>query len=480
MTSSSNSVSDQPIVLETHKRLSESITWEILRDYHSKRGVSAFEVVPYKVTNNCLFVSMMTDLLLASMNDHEDIIDTQYVQQILELGSGSGCFGFRLMSQLERKKNRFEKFRNLKVKYSMTDFADSNVEAWRIHPAMQTLVEAGLIEFDTLNINTELDKKVTQNHNPLIVIANYLIDDLHHDGFFVENGKVLECLYSAQYSCSQDDAEKLPKPGNLSWNIRNVEITEDSFADKTVYEVLKSYEDQEGFGFALPVGAFRLIQQLRQLTDENFVFIGADWGSTTLWSKTPITPTIHGGETGSLSVSVNFDALKKYVTLIGGNCEIAEVFGLKIFVITMIKNSRRQDHVMFELHERIAAENPPGLFSFMCEMIASSPEQIPVVGLLVRCLKSCHYEPEILLLFVDRFFDRLIQAIEKLNAADAVILNEVLAKVLQNVYSVSGVSIDSTLTSDPAANLIKVWKAAQTANFAQDARNTIVRNAYIN
>ena len=81
-----------------------------------------------------------------------------------------------------------------RIKYVMTDFTENNFKHWKEHPALKEYVESGIIDFTIFDATS--DSEMTLYHskvtlkpnsvkNPIVVVANYLFDTLHHDLFQV-------------------------------------------------------------------------------------------------------------------------------------------------------------------------------------------------------------------------------------------------------------------------------------------------------
>lgn len=124
---------------------------------------------------------------------------------IIELGAGQGKFSFLLLSALEEME-RTLLFPSQKIVYVMTDFTNSNFDAWQKHPTLKPYFDSGRL--DAAIFNAVDDSKIVLHKsgvvlsagslkNPVVVVANYLFDTLYHDYFQVFRGSLLEGLVSA-------------------------------------------------------------------------------------------------------------------------------------------------------------------------------------------------------------------------------------------------------------------------------------------
>ena len=107
-----------------------------------------------------------------------------------------------------------EALSQLHIVYVMTDFTASNVNSWENDQAFQSHVSSGLLDFAIYDV----DDPITQINlirsgvqlscetpaiNPILAIANYVLDSLRMDAFRVFNGRLQEALVSTYVKSSQ-------------------------------------------------------------------------------------------------------------------------------------------------------------------------------------------------------------------------------------------------------------------------------------
>jgi hypothetical protein len=101
----------------------------------------------------------------------------------------------------------------------MSDFTKNNIEFWQQHPALQSYVESGMLDFAVFDVENDdciellqSGKKIVANSlsNPLIVFANYLFDSVLNDIFHVKDGQLYESLISTS-TPSNNLNGKIPK-----------------------------------------------------------------------------------------------------------------------------------------------------------------------------------------------------------------------------------------------------------------------------
>src|SRR5262249_41353996 len=123
---------------------------------------------------------------------------------IVELGSGSGCFSFHLLSELHRKLQYFDQLAELDVKYVMTDFTPLTLADSREHENFTHFRESGKLSFalfrpeEQREIVTYGGTKLSAEtvKNPLIVVANYIFDSLRQDVFRIDDGQLQEVRHT--------------------------------------------------------------------------------------------------------------------------------------------------------------------------------------------------------------------------------------------------------------------------------------------
>jgi hypothetical protein len=470
---------DGLILLESDKCLSELIIWDFVHQSYEEDGPSAFKIIPYWVTNNAGFVSAIADLVLAFLLDCDNAIDVNQPLQIVELGAGTGCFGYRLLAALMQKIRWFDKLRDIKLNYLMTDYASTNVDAWKSNIVLQKLIDEGLMSVRNLNIETDIDKSLVTTPNPLIVLATSVIRWLKRDKFCVQNGRLLEYLYSTikrvkVQTNDTDNANNVVETGKLEWTNRIVEVGSDRFLNERYQKVLDTYRDGTDCNFSFPIGTFKLLDDLRNSTQDNFVFIGTDYGT-----EFDFPQEIESPNEISVNVPANFDAIRKYVQLSGGDFELAEIGDLQLFVISMLANrDKRLERTLYELYGRIAHDQPSLVHDAARRLIKLGIPETSRFKLFVSSMCVCKYDPEIFLLFVSRFLDALERDADKLSPFWIDQVNDVIGKVLHNVYSMSGNQMSYELTKDPLQNIINVWQVCKASNFERSGRSAIMLNLW--
>src|SRR4051812_45702 len=141
--------------LETAGRLSRSVLWRLQGQFYERRGMAAWSEgeVPHHVTCNPYLARAYARVILGFVADWHDRLDRTQPLYIVELGAGSGRLAFHLLPELQRTLARA----GIATRYVMTDVAEANLAAWRVHPQLRAWFEAGrldLARFDAAHDRT--------------------------------------------------------------------------------------------------------------------------------------------------------------------------------------------------------------------------------------------------------------------------------------------------------------------------------------
>lgn len=283
------SLTQGKIILGPEARLSECPLWKIEEENYERLGIGAWDgFVPCFVTSSAFIAEAYTEAIMAFLDDAFDSLNVNEPIYIIEMATGHGRFSCNMLYQLERKLAYFSRFKNLKIRYVMTDFTDANVSYWRTHESLQRHVESGLLDFAVfrpdvddsfeLEVRRELVSAETVK-NPVIAIGNYFFDSIRHDVFRVAGHKLFEGLATVERDLSEvesPDAPIMPSELSLRYNYR--ELSDDNYYEEPEFNaILKQYRETIRSGtFLFPVGGLKVIRNLQTMSNRNLVLISAD------------------------------------------------------------------------------------------------------------------------------------------------------------------------------------------------------------
>lgn len=330
-------------LFEQNKRFSKCYLWQLQRDYFEQEGINAWvSQVPFFVTSNPVIAKDYALLVIAFIQDwiakHPEAIEHPFY--ILELGTGSGQFSFYVQKHLREMRRILPK--DVKIRYIMSDFTESNLVYWEKHPPLQQFLQEGTLDFAIYNMENDepitlhRSKEVlTPDHfvNPLTVFGNYIFDTVSHDIFSVTNGRLHEVLVSL--TTDQDNLrDNKPIDGEkISIDYSPQVIRGPYYYDSHLDSVLANYPHLlKDSSFLFPIGGLRAIKKLQKLTNDKVFLISSDKGYSSIHTMENLgypSLAFHG----SFSMMVNFHAIGEYFKHCGGDAFLqSERKGIKTVV----------------------------------------------------------------------------------------------------------------------------------------------------
>lgn len=270
---------------------------------------------------------------------------------IIEVGAGSGRFGFLFLTSLLELREFWPKScLAFPFVFLMTDSCRSNVEAYKRNARLSRFVRMGILDFAVFNGESDLDiqlevsrsgksgcreKKRTTlgfselSRNPIFMIGNYLFDTLRADSFRIAQGKLQEGLISVTVP-GNTTPDRLDPSQILScrykWDYRNVDAASYyTGCDKDLNFLLELYSSSSELSNAanllIPVGGLRVLRNLHAMSNGRLAFLTGDKALLSIGQfqfKDPVI-TKHG----SFSLVVNFHAVSVWVSSILGGVSTA-------------------------------------------------------------------------------------------------------------------------------------------------------------
>jgi tetratricopeptide (TPR) repeat protein len=328
----------QSFLLEENQRFSESLLWQLQRKYFEQQGIEAWRqgAVPHYITSNPHIANAYAQVVLGFLrdcyatSDHKDagvaVIDPDRPIYILELGSGSGRFAYHFMKKFHAAYAQ-SSLGNNSVKYILTDFTEQNLNYWQGHRSLQPYLEKGLL--DLACFDAENDRSITLSQsgqtlepdcssNPMIVIANYVLDTIPQDLFLIENGKITESLVTLASPRREPDLNDAEILSELEVSYTQRAIDGGFYDDPGFAELLKEYQQTLTDTYLLfPHVALRCLNHLRRLCDDRLLLLSGDKGFSReedLLFRAEPGIVMHG----SFSLMVNYHAIGQYVQQQGG------------------------------------------------------------------------------------------------------------------------------------------------------------------
>lgn len=277
----------EPTVLEAPTRLSDSVVWDIQRRYFESAGQRAWSagVVPHYITTNAYIARCYARLIAAWAEDQAELNRDEPLY-VVELGAGSGKLGFLLSLELATLAHDRDLPSFCVV---ITDFAAANVEAWLEHPDLRPAFEAGRLDCATFDADDP--GPLTLRHsgralgpepvaNPIVAVANYVVDTLRQDAFAIKDGLLQEILVQASLPADADHSADDPEASRSVTLTKSrapakLPVYNDDALDGLLERYLGALNKAE---ILVPVGAIRALRQLADLADGRLCVIAGDKG----------------------------------------------------------------------------------------------------------------------------------------------------------------------------------------------------------
>ncbi|MDQ3462205.1 MAG: tetratricopeptide repeat protein [Actinomycetota bacterium] len=318
-------------VLEQAVPLSRSRLWELQRAFYVRQGLGAWGAgpVPHHITSNPRIAAAYAEVIVAFLRDCDAAgrLDRSQRFFVLELGSGSGRFGYLLLRRL-RRLLAATSLRDLPLTVVLTDFDVAKLGQLAVHPTLQADLAEGWLDLATVDaaapgeVRTWRTGEVLEGQ-PLVVIANYVFDSVPADAFFLQGGVAHEARLSLHAAAPDVD---LDDPGALEllsfvWDAATGAAP--STGNLDIDAVIARYAEVLGSTVVLlPTAAIACLEQLADAASAPVLALVADKG----WAQgrelfgqgwPGIVP--HGG---CFSLMVDFNAIAQVVRARGGTAMV--------------------------------------------------------------------------------------------------------------------------------------------------------------
>ena len=312
------------LVLEQATPFSQSLLWQWSQDFYLNLGIKAWEKsIPHYITSNPFIANSYAEIILEFISEWL-VKNPNAVQEpfyLLELGAGHGKFSFYLLKRLFDLRARWPE--GLKLCYIISDFSEKNRDFFSSHPNFQKYVAEGSLDFAYFDLHKRnsiyLDKRQKELSsddfkNPLIVCANYILDSIKTDSFYVDDRYKLNANLINIKARANNLKDNVPvRLNELLVEFSAKAIGPDHYEEKIYNDILSEYNQQlKKQSFNFPTQTFRLIDHLNQLANGRLLFIAADKGHVSHKEfSAELNPAIIIHD-GCFSLMTNFDALARY------------------------------------------------------------------------------------------------------------------------------------------------------------------------
>lgn len=363
----------QKILLESSKRLSQSMLWKIQEEFYATQGIDAWaESVPFFITNSIYIAESYAEMMVHFLRDYRPYLNADEPVYFIEMATGLGRFSYYFLKELMAKLECFSELKDLKLRYIMTDFTENNIEYWEKHENFQPYIQQGILdfavfrpaEFQSLDLRIS-GVKLTKNniHNPLIAIGNYFFDSIKQDIFRVMNKSLDEGrvnLYRDMAGIDPDSPVKLNQV-EVEWSYHPA--TDRYYQNPKLNKLLRWYrENSTQSSIIMPVGAFDCIRNLEVLSNNNLILISSDKGFTHKGYMDGLGNYTYQAHDGCFSYMVNYHAIGKYFENEGGYAFTSQGDSLHLQTVFCIDTPHNQackfESLNYYFKHRVNRNNP--------------------------------------------------------------------------------------------------------------------------
>ena len=274
----------QRFEVEAMKPFSESLIWQLNRDFYDAVGMDAWRegAVPHHLTSNSIVGKTYAELIFGFLKDLALKGQTSERVYVLELGAGHGRLAFHILKHLERL------IANTNVLlppfcYVLSDIVEANLVFWDEHPQLQDYFERGVLDiayFDGVASKELVLRRAKKTivaqalNQPIITLANYLFDSIPNDLFHIRNGRMEECWVALETKedPAEMDSETLLKNMELAYYKRDVDFP--FYEDREMDAVLDAYKKLVFNTYLLfPHLGLKCVRNLRNLSKNGLFLI---------------------------------------------------------------------------------------------------------------------------------------------------------------------------------------------------------------
>ena len=385
-------------VVESVTPFSESMIWQLSRDFYLKEGLNAWSSgeVPFHLTSNSMVGKTYAELIFALLKDLADKGQTQEKVYIMELGAGHGRLAFHILRHLEYMITQFDLLLPPYC-FIISDIVEDNLSFFQNHPQFQAYFKQSVLEvayFDAMGSKELLLRysgvKILPNElkQPLVAIANYFFDSIPKDLFYFDHSKLSSCSISLE---SENDPEAMDhstllKEMQIAYHHTPVEQA--FYPEPILNEILEDYRKMVSQTYLFfPHIGLRCLQNLQQYSQKGLMVISMDKGYHEIHDLENVKEPEMISH-GSMSFWVNYHAYGAYCKKNGGTALFpsSSTFHLELGCFLFLPESDSYTEVKIA-YERFVNDFGPDDFNSVKNLIyrniakATLPELIAVLRL---------------------------------------------------------------------------------------------------
>jgi tetratricopeptide (TPR) repeat protein len=413
--------------------------WKQQEGYYRAQGIDAWAGrVPFYATSNQYIANSYAHVIARFMQEHARQGDAEEgTFYIVELGGGSGTFGFRLLKRLTELLSAL-RLDGLRFVYVWTDLVEANVEHARRHPAFAPRVARGELDFAVVDAQRATEIRLLESGvvlrpgatggRPMIALCNYLFDTLPQDLFRVTERGMMEGRTRATGHAA---GPEIAKP---VFSYHDIEAPRYGGDEALHFDpVLFGYAREQPGELLFPIGALRCVRRLIELSGERLLLLVSDKGYSRhldVFRHSEPSIAVHDR---CFSMMVNFDAIGAYFRLRGGDAvhqSAQQSILTSVFVIGAPLDALPETGLAISdwLHQ----VSPGNLFALHTQL--AKPGTPHSLESIVATLRLFHQDPHVWQMYAE-LIPRLLQSAPPYAIRD---LSEGMEEIAANTYLTPG------------------------------------------
>ena len=321
-------MSSQLFSVQEKTPFSKSLIWQINKDFYHQNGIAAWSegIVPHKITNSSLAATTYAELIYAFLKDLANSGETNEVVYLLELGAGHGRLCFNILEHLDRLVSSDSEC-STQYCYILSDIVEENLSFFSSHPKLQKYFDRGVLDISYFDGSQSQELTLRKSNitisqsdlaQPILTIANYFLDSLPNELFYIENKTLFECSVSIDSSIDPKGQSAHDLIDQMQLTFHKTKVKKTVFDIDLYNDILAQYTVEESQSYILfPKEAFDCLNNISSLSKSGLVLLTLDKGYKEMHELMGRSlPDIV--KHGSFSVWVNFHALSQYCVMSGG------------------------------------------------------------------------------------------------------------------------------------------------------------------
>jgi len=314
--------------VESIKPFSESLIWQLNRDYYQDVGPAAWSenVVPHHLTCNSLVGKTYAELIFAFLKDLGAKGNTTETVYILELGAGHGRLAFHILKHLEKLETSID----TKIPpycYVISDIVEENLIFFADHVQFESFFKRGILDYayydasqgDEIYLRYS-QKTISKNqlNQPIVALANYFFDSIPTDLFLIREKIMSACSVKVE---STEDPQKMSAENlikNISLKYTYNALDKPFYKDTVLNEILDEYKGLLSDTYLFfPEKGMKCLTELKAFSKKGLMLLSMDKGFHEilhLEKRKKPEIIVHG----SLSFWVNYHAIGAFCEKQGG------------------------------------------------------------------------------------------------------------------------------------------------------------------